>query len=207
MFGRRKRARATLQIPSVEIPSLELGGGRLPTIRTPELRTPEIELPRVEIPSVDLGGLRLPHIETPSIQTPRFDFELLGQPPFVRTRRRTNPILRALLFLIGLGLGLVVGALIAALLAPATGEDTRRQLAGLVGGGAAGDGASGGGEAGRSGLPIATGAVREGVAGLLSNPKGRFQLALEEARRERESKERELRAEFETAKRTGQSPD
>src|SRR5881628_1466127 len=126
---------------SSDLPSVELGGGRLPTIRTPELRTPEVELsrveiprieipsvqlprveiPRVEVPSVSLGGLRLPQIETPTIQTPRLDFELMAQPPFVRRRRR-SPILRALMFVLGVGLGLAVGGLIAALLAPATGE-------------------------------------------------------------------------------------
>jgi gas vesicle protein len=221
MFGRRKKA--TIHVPSLEIPSVELGGGRLPTIRTPELRTPEVELPRVEIPrveiprveiprievprievpSVALGGLRLPQIETPTIQTPRLDFELMAQPPFVR-RRRTSPILRALMFVVGIGLGLAVGGLIAALLAPATGEETRRRLRELVGGLAPAGGSRGGDET--STLPAATGAVRDGVAGLISNPKGRFQVALEEARKEREAKERELRAEFETAKRTGEKP-
>jgi gas vesicle protein len=137
---------------------------------------------------------------------------LSTQPPFVR-RRRANPIVQALKFVVGVGAGLVVGCLLAALLAPRAGEDTRRKLRELLQGGdgeaspeSGGTAASG---AASSTRPIAGGAVetiREGVAGLLANPKARFQVALEEARREREVRERELRAEFEVAKRTGNSP-
>ena len=93
-----------------------------------------------------------------------------------RRRRRPNPIVQALKFVGGVGLGLIVGCLAAALLAPAAGEDTRRRL-------------------------------RELSAGeLISNPKGRWQLALEEARKARDAKEQELLADLQTAKRTGSNP-
>jgi gas vesicle protein len=197
MFGRKPKA--TIHIPSVEIPSIELGGGRLPTFRTPEIRTPDFELPRVDLPSVELGGLRIPHVETPELRIPRVDFELLSQPPFVR-RRRTNPIVRVLKFGLGLGVGLLVGVVVAALLAPAAGEDTRRRIRELASGDVALPTLSGDTAA------VNSGAVREGVAGLLSNPKGRFQVALEEARKERASTEAKLMADFQTAQRTGENP-
>jgi gas vesicle protein len=106
-------------------------------------------------------------------------------------RGRPHPLVQALKFTLGLGAGLIVGSMIAVLLAPAAGEDTRRRLLELVQG--EGDAVS----ANESG----------GLVGLLKSPRARIQLAIEEARKEREARERELLAEFQAAKRTGARAD
>jgi hypothetical protein len=210
MFGRKKQAARlpAVQIRSIEIPSVEIGGGRLPHIRTPELHTPEIRTPEIEIPSIDIGGGRLPQIRTPELRTPQLtipQLDLSTAAPFVRVRRK-NPVVQVLKFVVGAGLGLAVGVVIAAMLTPYAGEDTRRKLRDLAKGGPKAL-MSGGDQGATQSFPIGTGEVQEGIAGLLSNPKGRFELAKEEAQKAREAKERELQAEFQTAKRTGSAPD
>lgn len=210
MFGRKKRTARLpqVQVPSFEIPSVDLGGGRLPHIRTPAIHTPELRTPEIEIPSVDLGGGRLPHIRTPEIRTPHFtipQIELSTRPPFVQPRRR-NPIVQTLKFVLGAGVGLLLGCVAAALLTPNAGDDTRRKLRELV---QTGPRAliAGGETSATQRFPIGTGEVRAGAAGLLSNPKGRFQVAKEEAAKARQAKEQQLQAEFEVAQRTGRTPD
>ena len=181
MFGRKKQVARlpAVQIRSIEIPSVEIGGGRLPHIRTPELHTPELTIPQIDLSSAA---------------------------PFVRVRRK-NPLVQALKFVVGAGVGLAVGVVVAAMLTPYAGDDTRRKLRDLAKSGSksliGGDGDHGETQS----FPIGTGEVREGIAGLLSNPNGRFQLAKEEAQKARQAKERELQAEFQTAKRTGSAPD
>jgi hypothetical protein len=89
----------------------------------------------------------------------------------------------ALKLTLGVGTGLAVGCLIAALLAPAAGEDTRRELRALF----SGEGA---------------GAPRP----ILERIKTRFAQAVEAARRAQSARESQLRDEFATAKRTGSAP-
>jgi hypothetical protein len=141
----------------------------------------KVQLPDVRLPDVRLPDVRLPEFDVPSMQvagirTPELEIRGLN----VR-RKRASPIWLGLKFVAGVGLGLMFGCVIAALLAPAAGEDTRNNLRGLV---------PKPGE-GQPKLPAA---------------KGRFQLALDEAKKQRDLKERELTAEFATAKRTGTAP-
>jgi hypothetical protein len=56
------------------------------------------------------------------------EFELINEAPFIRQRRRSNPIWIGFKFVAGLGLGFFAGCLIAALLAPAAGEDARQAI-------------------------------------------------------------------------------
>lgn len=87
-------------------------------------------------------------------------------------------------FVLGVGAGLTVGAIVAAMLAPAAGEETRRKARELI-------------ERG----PEALG--DDGLAGLIADPQGRLRVALDEARRARQERERELTVELAIAKQTG----
>lgn len=115
-----------------------------------------------------------------------------------------RPILYVFKFILGVGIGLALGCLAGALLAPAAGEDTRRRLRATV---------SGEGEANSTGAapgPIGGGTVSRaigGLVGLLTNPRARIQLAMDEAREERAVSERSMRAAFETARQTGRHRD
>ena len=62
----------------------------------------------------------------PKLELP--DLELINEAPFIRQRRRANPIWLGFKFVVGLGLGFFAGCLIAALLAPSAGEDTRQAI-------------------------------------------------------------------------------
>jgi hypothetical protein len=133
---------------------------------------------KIELPDVNVS---VPSLQVGSIRTPELEVRGLT----VR-RKRANPFWLGLKFVAGVGFGLLVGCVAAALLAPAAGEDTRSNIRGLL---------PKPGEGGRGNGQPALPAV-----------KGRFQLALDEAKKQREIKERELTAEFATAKRTGTAP-
>ena len=203
MFGRKvKMPEVTVpevrlrdvKIPDVRLPDVRLPEVRLPDVRLPEVHLPSrIDIPELHVPSLSVGGGRvagfnLPEIRTPDLRTP--ELEILARNGLVVRRKRANPIWLGLKFIAGAGLGVAVGCLIAALLAPAAGEDTRNKLVGMLPTGGSVD-------AEPKGLP----------AGDSSGaPQGRIQVALDAARRQRDLKERELMAEFETAKRTGTAP-
>lgn len=150
-------------------------------------RRRRLQLPEVSLPNrIDLPDVSLPRqIELPRLSVPRrVDVPV----PEIRRDRRASPIVVVLKFALGLSLGLFVGVLAAALLAPAAGEDTRNKLESLLP--RRGPGGSG---AGASGSPLDT-------------LKARFRRAIEEAKQTRATRERELMAEFEVAKRTGSAP-
>jgi hypothetical protein len=149
-----------------------------------------VDIPELHVPSVQFAGYRTPDLRTPELEV------LLRDGLKVR-RKRSNPIWLALKFVLGTGLGLGVGCLIAALLAPSAGEDTRSKIKGML--------PFGGAEP----VPADAQAARpqrspdQPASGGI---KARFQLALDEAKKRRELRERELTAEFATAKRTGTAP-
>jgi hypothetical protein len=105
----------------VSLPEIDL-----PQVRVPEVRLRDVRLPDVHLPDVHLPDVRLPDWRLPEVRLP--DLELTSQAPFVRQRKRTNPVWVAVKFVLGLGLGFLVGCMIAALLAPSAGEDTRQAI-------------------------------------------------------------------------------
>lgn len=185
-----------VRIPEVRLPEMHLPEVRLPDVRLPDVHLPEVhipsrvDIPELHVPSLSVGGGRLagfnvPELRTPDLRTP--ELEILARNGLMIRRKRANPIWTGLKFVAGAGLGLAVGCLLAALLAPAAGEDTRNKLMGML---------PSGGSGGAEPKPSSNS----------TESKGRIQTALEAARRQRELKERELMAEFETAKRTGTAP-
>jgi hypothetical protein len=90
------------------------------------VKLPEIEMPEVRLPDLRLRDVRLPDLRLPDVRMP--DLELMSQAPFIRQRRRSNPIWVGVKFVLGLGLGFFVGCLVAALIAPSAGEDTRQAI-------------------------------------------------------------------------------
>jgi hypothetical protein len=218
MFGRKARIPETkvpetrfrmpeLHLPEVRVPEVHLRDVKLPDVKLPDVKIPELHLPEVKIPQVSLPSrvdipefhvpsVHLAGFRTPDLHTPELELRLRDG---LRVRRkRSNPIWLAFKFVLGAGLGLGVGCLIAALLAPSAGEDTRNKLRGMLPTGGGAEPAPSDGEAIR---PL-RGPDEPAAGGI----KGRFQRALDEAKKQRELKERELTAEFATAKRTGTAP-
>lgn len=211
MFGRKVRMPEVkvpelhlrdVKLPDVRLPDVRLPEVRLPEVRVPDLHLPEVRLPQVSLPSrVDIPEFHLPSVQfagyrTPDLRTP--ELEVLLRDGLKVRRKRSNPIWLAFKFVLGAGLGLGVGCLIAALLAPSAGEDTRNKIKGMLPTG-------GGGEA----VPAdaqTTRPLRGPDQPTTGGIKGRFQRAMDEAKKQRDLKERELTAEFATAKRTGTAP-
>ena len=108
----------------------------------------------------------------PKVELP--DLEFINEAPFVRKRRRANPLWVGLKFVVGLGLGFFAGSLIAALLAPWAGEDTRQAIRDRLPGGTPKlpeQGAASSGSVTR-GLPVsATGAGNGGLGSRLDAAK------------------------------------
>lgn len=182
MFG-RTRAR----MPEVSVPAGRLPHVKVPSVKLPELRLPEVSLPQVQIPSrVDIPSLHVAGLRTP-------DLEILARNGLRIRRRRANPLWLGLKFLVGALLGVAVGCVVAALLAPAAGEDTRNRLTGMLP------------KPGETEPETRETRVLPAL-GANGNPKGRLRLAVDAFKRQRELKERELMAEFERAKRTGEAP-
>lgn len=210
MIGLRGRRR--VRTPDVKLPRVDLSDVHLPELKVPRVDVSDVRVPDVKLPDIRLPDVRLPDVHLPSVRLPEVrpperlrDLELVGQYPFIRKRRR-HPLVTALLFALGAGIGLLIGVIAAALLAPAAGEDTRRRLKAMLPGG----GASSDPEA-TSVLPAsasgAVSSVRSNAQGGLQALKERFRLATEEARRARERRDRELRDALHEAQRTGHVPE
>lgn len=224
------------RLPEVRLPTVRTPEVRLPHVRTPEVQIPAARLPDVPWPDVrlpayeglsmpDLAALRaampsradvrLPSIHLPEVDFTRIpgtsirpsDYELIGRPPFVR--RRTHPVLRAVKFVLGIGVGLAFGVIVAALLAPAPGDETRRRLRDMLPGTSnEADGA----ESVTAALPAtgvapARGPSEPEPSDLLGRLKWRVKLASEEAARERDIRRQQLIDRFHTAQRTGSVPE
>jgi hypothetical protein len=116
----------------VSLPEIDLPQVRVPEVRLRDVRLPDVHLPDLHLPDLHLAD-RLADLRLPELRLP--DLELTSEAPFVRQRKRSNPIWVAVKFVLGLGLGFLVGCMIAALLAPSAGEDTRQALRDRVPGG------------------------------------------------------------------------
>jgi hypothetical protein len=117
----------------VSLPEIDLSRMRMPDVHLRDVRLPDLRMPDVHLPDVHLPDVRLPDLRMPDLRMP--DLELTSEAPFVRQRKRSNPVWVAFKFVLGLGLGFLVGCMIAALLAPSAGEDTRQAIRDRVPGG------------------------------------------------------------------------
>ena len=135
----------------------------------------------------------------PKVELP--DLEFINEAPFIRQRRRANPIWVGFKFVVGLGLGFFAGCLIAALLAPSAGEDIRQAIRDRLPGGTPplpDESATKSGAVTR-GMRVSAGEASNGGIGR------RFEAAKEAMATERRETENALFARFRRALATGRS--